>query len=307
MKKVVLVMGGGPDAEREVSLLSSRGVADALVAGGTYDVNYVVVDRPGAGELAAMRGDVVFPVLHGPFGEGGGMQDLLAKGGRPFVGCGPIAARTAMDKVASKLAAASLGVRTAAAHVLNEADAACPLPLPVVVKPVHEGSSVGVHICRDEAQWGSARAAVSEERRAGLRRAYMVEAAVLGGSEITVGVVDGTALPIIRIVPSVEFYDYEAKYNRDDTRYEVNPALPAGVVGEVQAAAESLARAIGVRHLCRVDFLLDGDARPWFLEVNTMPGFTSHSLLPMAAKAVGLEFPALAERLVGLAIRDGAT
>ncbi|MCC6951271.1 MAG: D-alanine--D-alanine ligase [Phycisphaerales bacterium] len=304
MKKVVLVLGGGPDAEREVSLLSSRGVADALAAGSTYDVNYVVIERPGAGELAAMRGDVVFPVLHGPFGEGGGMQDLLAVGGRPFVGCGPHAARTAMDKVASKLAAASLGVRTAPAHVLNEADGACPMPLPVVVKPVHEGSSVGVHICRDQAQWAAARDAVAKERSLGVRKAYMVEAGVLGGSEITVGVLDGKALPIIRIVPSVEFYDYEAKYNRDDTRYEVNPGLPAGVAAEVQAAAESLARAIGVRHLCRVDFLLDREGRPWFLEVNTMPGFTSHSLLPMAAKAAGLDFPALAEKLVGLALRD---
>lgn len=304
MKKVVLVLGGGPDAEREVSLLSSRGVADALVAGGTYDVNYVVIERPGAGELAAMRGDVVFPVLHGPFGEGGGMQDLLAVGGRPFVGCGPHAARTAMDKVASKLAAASLGVRTAPAHVLNEGDGACPMPLPVVVKPVHEGSSVGVHICRDQAQWGAAREAVARERSGGVRKAYMVEAGVLGGSEITIGVLDGKALPIIRIVPSVEFYDYEAKYNRDDTRYEVNPGLPAGVAAEVQAAAESLARAIGVRHLCRVDFLLDREGRPWFLEVNTMPGFTSHSLLPMAARAAGLDFPALAEKLVGLALRD---
>lgn len=305
MKKVVLVLGGGPDAEREVSLLSSRGVADALVAGGTYDVNVVVIERPGAGDLAAMRGDVVFPVLHGPFGEGGGMQDLLAVGGRPFVGCGPHAARTAMDKVASKLAAASLGVRTAPAHVLNEGDIACPLPLPVVVKPVHEGSSVGVHICRDQAQWALAREAVSRERGQGVRKAYMVEAGVLGGSEITVGVLDGKALPIIRIVPNVEFYDYEAKYNRDDTRYDVNPELPGGVAAEVQAAAESLARAIGVRHLCRVDFLLDREGRPWFLEVNTMPGFTSHSLLPMAAKAAGLDFPALAERLVGMALRDG--
>ncbi|MCE7974613.1 MAG: D-alanine--D-alanine ligase [Leptolyngbya sp. PLA1] len=307
MKKVVLVLGGGPDAEREVSLVSSRGVADALAAGGTYDVNYVVIDRPRASELAAMRGDVVFPVLHGPFGEGGGLQDLLAKGGRPFVGCGPHAARIAMDKMASKLAAASLGVRTAAAHVLNEGDGACPMPLPVVVKPVHEGSSVGVHICRDEAQWAVACEAVSNERRSGLRRAYMVEAGVLGGSEITVGVLDGKALPIIRIVPSVGFYDYEAKYNRDDTKYEPNPALPPGVGAEVQNAAEALARRIGVRHLCRVDFLLDREGRPWFLEVNTMPGFTSHSLLPMAAHAAGLDFPMLAERLVGMAIRDGLT
>lgn len=304
MKKVVLVLGGGPDAEREVSLLSSRGVADALVAGGAYDVNYVVIERPGAGELAAMRGDVVFPVLHGPFGEGGGMQDLLAGGGRPFVGCGPHAARTAMDKVASKLAAAALRVRTAPAHVLNEADGACPMPLPVVVKPVHEGSSVGVHICRDQSQWAAARDAIAKERSGGVRKAYMVEAGVLDGSEITVGVLDGKALPIIRIVPGVECYDYEAKYNRDDTRYEVNPGLPAGVAAEVQAAAESLARAIGVRHLCRVDFLLDREGRPWFLEVNTMPGFTSHSLLPMAARAAGLDFPALAEKLVGLALRD---
>lgn len=303
-RKTVLVLGGGPDAEREVSLVSSKFVAQALERGGEFDVNYQIIDRANLQQLRALAGDVIFPVLHGGWGEGGPLQDLLDQDRRPYVGCRGQAARVAMDKMATKLLAASLGIPTKRACVINGRDHGCPLELPVVVKPVHEGSSVGVHICRDQSQWGAARDAVARERSGGVRKAYMVEAGVLGGSEITVGVLDGKALPIIRIVPSVEFYDYEAKYNRDDTRYEVNPGLPAGVAAEVQAAAESLARAIGVRHLCRVDFLLDREGRPWFLEVNTMPGFTSHSLLPMAARAAGLDFPALAEKLVGLALRD---
>lgn len=303
-KLSVLVLGGGPDAEREVSLKSSATVAQALQDHGCV-VHREIIQKPSATELAALPGDVVFPVLHGGWGEGGPLQDLLELGDRPYVGCRPGAARMAMDKLATKLAAARCGVLTADAAVINPRDEGCPIAYPVVIKPVHEGSSVGVHFCKNAADWASARAKVLADMAAHPGRLYMIERAVLNARELTVGVLDGEALPIIEITAAVAFYDYEAKYNRNDTNYKVNPALPAGLEMSIQDRAVRLAREIGVRHLCRVDFLLDSQGAAWLLELNTLPGFTDHSLFPMAARATGLETPALCGRLVDLAVRDG--
>ncbi|HLO41390.1 MAG TPA: D-alanine--D-alanine ligase [Phycisphaerales bacterium] len=302
-----LVLGGGPDAEREVSLISSRAVADALESGGIA-VTYEVIDTISASELARLGGDVVVPILHGPFGEGGQLQDVLERDGRPYIGCGPIAARQAMDKIATKLAAARIGVPTAPAAIFNPADSVSSIELPVVLKPVHEGSSVGVHLCHTRAAWAEALPIVREDKRIYPDRTYMIER-LIAGTEITVGVLDpaGTdacALPPIEIRPAVEFYDYEAKYNRDDTQYIVDPPLPGTVKDDIQRYALALARELGVRHLCRVDFLLDHEGRPWLLEVNTMPGFTGHSLLPMAANHIGLDMPRLTATLMSWAARD---
>lgn len=310
MTTTVLVLGGGPDAEREVSLISSRAVAEALEAAG-YRVEYRVIERVSGAELKALKGEVIFPVLHGGWGEGGPLQELLETDGRPFVGCRAAAARLAMDKLGTKLVAARLGVPSAEAIALNTRDEGCPLPLPVVIKPVHEGSSVGVHICRTPAEWREAVAAVRADMREHAGRTYMAERAIFGpggkgrARELTVGWLDGRALPIVEIKPAVEFYDYAAKYTRDDTQYVVGPALPGALAETMAQRALALARGMGLRHLSRIDFLLeeraDGSAEAWLLEVNTMPGFTGHSLLPMAANATGLAMPALCGRLVELA------
>jgi D-alanine-D-alanine ligase len=302
-----LVLAGGPDAERAVSLNSARGVADGLREAGVAVVERVI-DRPSVEELRSMGGDVIVPVLHGPFGEGGPMQDLLERDGRPYVGCRPGAARLAMDKIATKLASARIGVRTASSAVFNAKDDRSPIELPVVLKPVHEGSSVGVHLCRTREQWDRAVGVVRADMQAVPGRVYMIER-LIAGSELTVGVMDpggadARALPAIQIKPTVEFYDYEAKYHRDDTQYIVDPPLPEGVKAEIERSSIALAREIGVRHLCRVDYLLDGAGVPWMLEVNTMPGFTSHSLFPKAARAIGLDMGRLCATLIGWAIRD---
>jgi D-alanine-D-alanine ligase len=304
--KTVLVLGGGPDAEREVSLNSSKAIADALRAGGCSKVEYKVIDRITAKELAALPGDVVFPALHGAFGEGGPLQDLMEAGGRPYVGCGPRAARLAMDKMATKLAASRAGIPTAEACVVNPKDDLIPFPAPFVVKPVHDGSSVGLHIVRAPSQWPAALAAVREDVQSKPGRVYMAER-FIAGKELTVGLLDGRPLPIIHIAPADGPYDYEAKYTRDDTQYQLNPTLPAGAAERIQRDAVTLAEALSVRHLARVDFILDTQGRHWLLEINTLPGFTSHSLVPMAAKSIGLEMPALCLRLVELALRDGVT
>lgn len=304
----VLVLGGGPDAERAVSIDSSAAVAEALLAGGRFDVVHEIVDKPSAGLLAGLAGEVVFPVLHGRWGEGGPMQDLLEADGRPYVGCRPGAARLAMDKLATKLLGLEAGVPTARAAVLDPMDRRCPLELPVVVKPVLEGSSVGLFICRDERAWQRAHAGASADMADRPGRVYMVEAC-LDGRELTVGVLGPRGrlrpLPVVEIRARGGVYDYAAKYERDDTEYTTGPDLTDGMGDRLGVLAVRAAERLGVRHLARVDFLLT-DGEPRLLEVNTMPGFTSHSLFPMAAGADGLEMPELCARLVELAL-DGAT
>jgi len=302
--QTVLVLGGGPDAEREVSLVSSKAVAAAIDRSGSFRANYQVIDRASLADLKDMGGDVVFPVLHGGWGEGGPLQDLLEADGRPFVGCRAGAARLAMDKLATKLLASQLDVPTQPASVYNAQDAACPFEFPVVLKPVQEGSSVGVHICRTPSDWATAVGKVQADVKQHPTRVYMVERAVLGGSELTVGMLDGKPLPPIQIKPSVEFYDYEAKYHRNDTQYVVDPPLPAGVGAAIQGFAKKMFDGLGARHLSRVDFLLDGSGKVWLLEVNTLPGFTDHSLLPMAANRQGLPMERLCASLVQMALRD---
>ncbi|MBS0191143.1 MAG: D-alanine--D-alanine ligase [Phycisphaerales bacterium] len=304
MKRQVLVLGGGPDAEREVSLVSSKFVSQALERSGDFDVCYQVVERPDLAQLRGLPGDVVFPVLHGGWGEGGALQDLLDLDGRPYVGCPASAARIAMDKVATKLIAAQLGIPTQPATVFNAGDPVSCFPMPVVLKPVQEGSSVGVHICRSAEDFKEAARKVQEDIKKHPNRVYMIERAVLGGSELTVGVLDGKPLPPIEIKPTVAFYDYEAKYHRNDTKYTVDPTLPAGVGARISEFAARLFAGIGARHLARVDFLLDREGGVWLLEVNTMPGFTDHSLFPMAANRQGLPMEKLCAKLVELALRD---
>lgn len=300
--KTLLILAGGPDAEREVSLLSARAIADAVAASGRYAVNHRVIDRPTAAQLKAMKGDIIWPALHGPYGEGGPMQDLLEQDGRPYVGCGPRAARLAMDKVASKCFAALAGLHVQPTCILKPDEPGgpgLPLPLPVVLKPIFEGSTIGLFICKTDAEW---RSGYDSALASGMP--YMIEPFVKG-SELTLGLIDrgvpGTSLkslPWIHIVPAEGLYDYEAKYTRDDTEYRIDPELPMEVKEKTARQVEALAKAMGIRHLCRADFILDDEKRAWFLEINTMPGFTGHSLVPMAARHIGLDMPKLCAHLV---------
>ncbi|HYE03448.1 MAG TPA: D-alanine--D-alanine ligase [Phycisphaerales bacterium] len=303
----VLVLGGGPDAEREVSLTSARFVAEALEAAGLR-VHRQSIGTLTLPELRALPGDVIFPVLHGAWGEGGQLQDLLEQDGRPFVGSAASASRAAMDKVATKAVAVRLGIATPPVHVLDLRDPACPLRFPVILKPVHEGSTVGLYRCHDRAAWDRAGAAIRRDRHldpggpAGMR-AYMIEPAV-AGRELTLGLIDDRPLPIIEIIPADGLYDYQAKYHRADTRYVLDPALPPAAAERIRDDSVRLARELGIRHLARADFMLDAAGTPWFLEINTIPGFTDHSLVPMAARHAGTGMPALCAALVAMARRD---
>jgi D-alanine-D-alanine ligase len=298
----VLLLGGGPDAERAVSLASAAAIATALRA--RFEVQVCTIDRIEAAALRELHGEVVFPALHGQFGEGGPLQDLLEADGRPYVGCGPSAARACMDKMGCKLAAAGLGVRTAPAFVFDPRDAASPIDPPLVLKPTHDGSSVGLHVCPDRAAWARAADAARRDIDAHPYRSYLVEQ-YIPGTELTVAMLSQNgrleALPLVQIRPASGVYDYEAKYTRSDTVYTVGPALGEGVSERISAEALRVAEHLGVRDLARVDFLLDNEGRYWFLEINTMPGFTSTSLVPKAAAAAGFSFEALCAHLVGLA------
>lgn len=305
----VLVLGGGPDAEREVSIASAKGVHQGCLDAG-LDATLLIVDTPTINDIDSWDCDVVFPVLHGRFGEGGELQTRLEQAGVPFVGSGFTAAALAMDKLSTKLLASRLGFPTPEACVLDGATllkdgrVRSPIELPIVVKPVHDGSSVGLHICRDESQWYAAQSAIRADIEQHPQRTYMIER-YRTGRELTASVMASTdnpseliALPLIEIAPRMGVYDYEAKYQRNDTVYTVNPQIDPEITRAIQTQALGICNAIGVRHLARADFLLASDGSWTMLEVNTMPGFTATSLLPKAAGAFGLPMPMFCEHLV---------
>ncbi len=300
----VLVLAGGPDAERDVSIHSAGAIAGALRDAGRT-VHLHTINEPTLEELRDLPGDTVFPALHGRWGEGGRLQDLLDSLGRPYAGSGPRAARLAMDKIATKSVAATLNIATSPSVLLDPADDVAPIGFPFVAKPVFEGSTVGLVICRGENDWTDARALAHDPRRP-----YMLEPFACG-RELTVGMIPGPgglrALAPIEIAAADGLYDYEAKYNRDDTTYIVDPELPAGIASTIQRQTAELADRLGIRDLCRADFILDDDQCAWLLEINTMPGFTGHSLVPMAARAEGIEMPELCELILRSALARAAS
>ena len=311
----VMTLAGGPDRERPVSLLSGANVAQALRDAGheviTGDItpdNLAMLDA-----FEQWQGDLVFPVLHGRWGEGGGLQAILDERKLRYVGSRARAASLCMDKHETKQVLAAQQMPTPAYEYLQRGQKRT-LELPVVIKAASEGSSIDLAICHTKAEYRKAM-----DRLRTRHDALLVEQFIVG-RELTVGVIpldasgqplpglahqDGhQALPAIHIIPATAFYDYKAKYTREDTQYRFEIDLPAPtlrLVGMLSLEAHEL---LGCRHLSRVDFIVDENNQPWMLEVNTIPGFTSHSLLPMAARRAGLDFPALVDHLVQAAMRD---
>jgi len=292
----VAVLLGGRSGEREVSLNSGNAVLAALLRSGVDAQAFDTVSRSLA-ELAAF--DHVFIALHGRYGEDGTIQGALELMGIPYTGSGVMASSVGMDKWRTKLLWRSAGIATPE-FVLVNADSDFTaiekqLGLPLFVKPANEGSSIGI----------------SKVKLAGeLKAAYQLAAKsdplviaeqFIGGGEYTVGILGDQALPIIRIVPANEFYDYEAKYLRDDTQYLCPCGLSTEKEAQIQAEALQAFKVIGGRGWGRVDFLMDEAGQHYFLEVNTSPGMTDHSLVPMAAKASGLNFDQLVLQILELA------
>ncbi|CEN56565.1 D-alanine:D-alanine ligase [Candidatus Methylopumilus turicensis] len=293
----VAVLLGGKSGEREVSLKSGSAVLAALQAQGIDAEAFDPATRP-LHDLAQY--DAAFISLHGRFGEDGTMQGALELFGIPYTGSGVMASAIGMDKWRTKLIWHAAGVTTPAFEVVSaDSDFAAieqKLGLPLFVKPANEGSSIGIS---------------KVKTAGGLKAAYELAAKsdplviaeqFVGGGEYTVGILGDQVLPIVRIVPANEFYDFEAKYLRDDTQYLCPCGLPSAQEARIQAEALQAFKAIGGTGWGRVDFLMDEAGKHYFLEVNTSPGMTDHSLVPMAAKAAGIPFGDLVKRILSLAI-----
>ena len=300
----VTVLMGGPSAEREVSLMSGAAIADALERRG-HKVVRADIHPNDAGALDREGIDVVFIALHGLFGESGEVQQLCQDRRLRYTGSGPRASELAMDKAATKQIVKRMGLATPDWMIIEDfhspAQIAQWLPelsVPVVLKPVDGGSSVDVTIARTPAQRDEA----LEELLDKYGRA-MIERFV-EGRELTVSVLGDRALTPLEILPCRPFYDFTAKYADDaGTQYTFDHGLDAAAVKALQAAAWATHQALGCRDMSRVDFLLDEQGAAWVLEINTIPGFTGHSLLPMAAAAEGIDFDQLVDRIAAMAMQ----
>lgn len=298
--KVAVLMGGW-SAERQVSLWSGEGIVKALQARGV-DAHGVDVASPQ--QLFTLKAEGyarVFNILHGTGGEDGTVQAILDLLGLPYPGSGVLASALAMDKLTTKRVWKAEGLPTPDFRVLESpADAHAAAKVfgyPYIIKPAADGSSVGVSKIKTAEQIDAAYAlALGETGRVVMAEQFIGRAGK--NDEFTCPILLGRALPVIRIEPPGEFYDYHAKYLSDDTRYHCPSGLDAGFEAEVQALCLKAFALAGCRHWGRVDFLMGEDGRPQLLELNTLPGMTSHSLVPMAAKAVGIDYAELCWRLL---------
>ncbi len=331
----IAVLMGGTSAERDVSLATGREITRALRAQG-HDVVAIdtangqlleaagthaqtsgeigrtppamdALDHLSGGQLARRLDDlraeltpeVVFIALHGGAGEDGHLQAVLDLIGTPYTGSGSLGSALAMDKLVSKQLFTSAGIPTPPWLVAAVEAAEVERVLggfPVVVKPSHEGSTVGVSVVRSAAELAAAL------ERAGRFSGLPLVEKFIPGRELAVAVLGGEALPIVEIRPSHDIYDYECKYTKGMTQYEVPAPLSAQITEEVQSLAVRAHRLLRLAGYSRVDFRLDQRSRPWCLEANSLPGMTATSLLPKAAAATGLSFEQLCERIVRLAV-----
>ncbi len=289
----VAVLFGGRSGERAVSLKSGAAVLAALQRQGLDAHAFDPAHQP-LSDLKAF--DRAFIALHGRYGEDGTIQGALELMDIPYTGSGVMASALGMDKWRTKLLWTAAGVTTPNYVLMDDSTHAenvvTALGLPLFIKPANEGSSIGVSKVKQAGDVMTAYALAKQSDP------LVIAEQFVGGGEYTVGILGDTALPIVRIVPKNEYYDYEAKYLRDDTAYLCPCGLAAEQEKQIQAEALQAFNVLGCRGWGRVDFLMDAAGKHYFLEVNTSPGMTDHSLVPMAAKAAGLDFEALVIRIL---------
>ncbi len=289
----VAVLFGGRSGERAVSLKSGAAVLAALQRQGLDAHAFDPATQP-LSDLKAF--DRAFIALHGRYGEDGTIQGALELMDIPYTGSGVMASALGMDKWRTKLLWTAAGVTTPNYVLMDDSTHAenvvTALGLPLFIKPANEGSSIGVSKVKQAGDVMTAYALAKQSDP------LVIAEQFVGGGEYTVGILGDTALPIVRIVPKNEYYDYEAKYLRDDTAYLCPCGLAAEQEKQIQADALQAFKVLGCRGWGRVDFLMDAAGKHYFLEVNTSPGMTDHSLVPMAAKAAGLDFEALVIRIL---------
>lgn len=291
----ITVMLGGPSAEREVSLRSGAAVAKALRSLG-HEVREL--DPHNESWVLPPKTDVVFLALHGTYGEDGTVQQRLDELGAVYTGCDAESSRIAFDKVLTKKRCVEAGVPTAEFLVVTSEKT--PLPKgwrpPLVIKPVRQGSSVGLQFVEQAGDWQPALAAALK---------YDSEVLIeekIAGRETTVGILGGEALPLVEVRPKTGSYDYQNKYTAGRTEYFCPAVIDAAATRRIQAAGLGAFRAVGGRDYARVDVMVRAGGGPVVLEVNTLPGMTETSLLPKAAAAAGLNYAQLCQRMVDLAL-----
>ena len=298
MKKLkIVVLMGGPSAEREVSLKSGAAVASALA---TTGAKVVPIDIKETKFSIPKDAEVAFVALHGTFGEDGTLQRMLEDSGIAYTGSGPEASARAFDKITAKTEFLRAGIPTPQYEVFDrtrtDLHRLAQLGFPLVVKPSRQGSSVGISIVQEESDLEEAcQIAWHYDDR-------LVVEQFIAGRELTAGIFDGHALPVIEIRPKHDFFTYEAKYTKGQTDYLVPAPLEKNVEAQAKMLALRANECLGCRDLSRVDFILTERGELFVLEVNTIPGFTETSLVPQAARAAGIEFPDLCARLVQMAL-----
>ena len=293
----IVVLYGGVGSEREVSLQSGEAIAQALSV--NFEVVPLILSSEAMPDSVKSNTDIVFPALHGSFGEDGRLQTLLEAAKIHYCGSDATASRLCMDKVATKKIARELHIAVPEAIAFEGASAPLAdtvidqLGSSLVIKPADQGSSVGLHFTEHRSALG---VTLSGTRNGN----WLIEQRILG-RELTVGVIKGVAMGVVEIVSQSGVYDYEAKYTTGSTEYHFPADLEPAIEVKVKDHAEQLFRACGCRDFARIDFILDG-ACPNFLEINTLPGLTATSLLPKSALCNGYDFEKLAAELVAPAI-----
>jgi D-alanine-D-alanine ligase len=295
----ITVLLGGPSAEREVSLKSGAAVARALRGLGH---NVLELDPRDDSWALPAGTEVVFLALHGTYGEDGTAQHRLESLGVPYTGCGPEASRVAFDKVITKKRCLAAGITTARFEVFSSPQTAWPAGWqpPVVLKPVRQGSSVGLQFVERIEDWSGALADALRHDS----EVLMEEK--ISGRETTVGILGGEALPLVEVRPKLGGYDYKNKYTSGRTEYFCPAPFGASTTRRVQQAALGAFQAVGGRDYGRIDVMVRPGGEPVVLEVNTLPGMTETSLLPKAAAAAGIPFPELCQRMIDLAMQRRA-
>ena len=287
---------GGLSAEREVSLGTGAGVLAALKERGHDAVAIDWVEAAALpGQLADAGVNVVWNALHGTYGEDGAVQGLLKCLGIPCTGSGVLASALARDKIAAKRNFESHDLVTPRWAIVD-GDQLAGFEPPLVIKPANEGSSVGVTIVKSAAQIPAALELAHDLHGPTIVEQY------IAGAEVQVGVLDGKVLGSIEVRPAVEFYDYDAKYKRNDTQYLCPPTLDTAIVAATEKLAKDAYDSLGCAGHGRVDLIVSKAGVPYVLEVNTLPGMTGHSLLPKIAAHAGMSYGELCERILALAI-----
>lgn len=295
--KRIGVLYGGTSAERKISILSGTAVLESL-KNMRLDAVGIDVNSRLPFKLKENRIDFAYVALHGPMGEDGTVQGLLGIMDIPYSGCGVLASAVSMDKMYSKMIFDSAGIPTPEWKVIECEDSRIPpFRFPAVAKPARQGSAIGVSIVERKRDLASA-----------VKKAFRFDSRVLleryiEGTEVTVGVLGGHALPVIEIVPANKFYDFDSKYSKGKSEHIIPARLPEKVRRNVQNLALKVFKVLGLRAVARIDLIVDKKDRPWVLEVNTIPGMTKTSLLPDAARAAGMSFNELVLKIIEFSLR----